>query len=116
MKYVSITKKNNFIYLSINEKFSLIGLDEFTVIGIIKKIDNCLVNKQNKNFSSSYIVDLFEILLAIFSFIQEDYLTLENYFRETFEYSLPIWVEAIIKLGNILSFLQGNSSLEKTQT
>ena len=111
MKYISITKRNKNCS-SINEKFSLIELDELTVIGIIKNIDNYIVNKQNKNFSSSYIVDLVEILLAILSFVKEDYLILENYFREIFDYTLPIWVEAIIKLGNILSFLQGNTLLE----
>ena len=96
--------------MSISEKFDLIGFDEVSFIGIIKNVDGCLKNKQTKNFSSSYIVDQVEIVLAILSFVQESYLTLELYLKEVFDYSLPLWVEAIIKLGNFLSFLQGNSS------
>ena len=112
IKFVGVEKSINKKEMTINEKFSLIGFDEISVIGIIKNIDNCLINKQHKNFSSSYIVDQVEILLAILSFIQESYLSLETYLREIFGYSLPLWIEAIIKLGNFLSFLQGNTTLE----
>ena len=112
IKFVGVEKSIDKKEMTINEKFSLIGFDEISVIGIIKNIDNCLINKQHKNFSSSYIVDQVEILLAILSFIQESYLSLETYLREIFGYSLPLWIEAIIKLGNFLSFLQGNTTLE----
>ncbi|MCQ2816677.1 MAG: HECT domain-containing protein, partial [archaeon] len=58
------------------------------------------------------IVGQVEILLGVLAYLRESYNNLENYFKEIFDFSLPLWIAAIIKIGNFLSYLQGNSTLE----
>jgi len=102
--------------LSLYEKMAIIGIDEFMLIELIKHIDRFNTNnnsdKKDKNFSSSYVVDGVEIILSILSAIKESYHNLDFYFRENFDYSLPIWIEAIIKLGQFLNLFQNVSQLE----
>ena len=99
--------------MSTSEKFNILGIDEFTMIQLIKNINECNLNSSSdKIFSSAYVVEGVEIILSILSIINESYISLENYFRDTFEYTLPLWIEAIIKLGQFLNFFQGTSVLE----
>jgi hypothetical protein len=116
IKYVSMLEHMSLVNtheMSIYEKFNIIGVDEMSVIQLIKNIDNCHSNEtKEKSFSSSYVVNGVEIILSILAGIKESYVTLEMYFKENFDYSLPLWIEAIIKLGQFLNFLQGSSSLE----
>lgn len=118
-KYIQELEKKkliNFENLSLYEKMGLIGIDEFTLIELIKHIDrfNTMISTESKdkNFSSSYVVDGVEIILSILSIIKESYQNLDFYFRESFDYSLPIWIEAIIKLGQFLNLFQNVSQLE----
>ncbi len=105
----------NFDSLSLYEKMNMIGIDEFFLIELIKHIDRFNNNSglaKDKNFSSSYVVDGVEIILSILSVIKESYHNLDFYMKENFDYSLPIWIEAIIKLGQFLNLFQNVSQLE----
>jgi hypothetical protein len=113
-KYLSLLgqqKKIKFNELSISQKFNLIGIDEYTLIQLITNI-NQFNNSADKSFSSAYVVEGVEILLSILGIIKESYNSLDQYLKDTFDYNLPIWIEAIIKLGQFLSFFQGTSNLE----
>lgn len=116
IKYVSMLEHMGLVNtheMSIYEKFNIIGVDEISVIQLIKNIDSCHSNEtKEKSFSSSYVVNGVEIILSILAGIKESYVTLEMYIKENFDYSLPLWIEAIIKLGQFLNFLQGSSTLE----
>ena len=101
----------DFKSLSINKKFELLGIDEIILITLINIINN--LYSPGESFSSAYIVDGVEVILAILSFIKEDFTFLDMYLRNNFDYSLPIWFEALIKLGQFLNYFQGNSCLEE---
>ena len=118
-KYLSLLehqKKIKLNELTINQKFNIIGIDEFTVTQLINNINTFnsgpMVSSGDKHFSSAYIVEGVEIILSILSVIKESFHSLDQYLKDTFDYSLPVWIEAIIKLGQFLNFFQGTSSLE----
>jgi hypothetical protein len=114
-KYISLLDNQKLIKLNeltISEKFGLIGIDEFSVTQLINNINSCNNSSGDKNFSSAYVVDGVEILLSILLVIKESFHTLDLYLKEMFDFSLPIWIEAIIKLGQFLGFFQGTSDLE----
>ena len=118
-KYIQELEKKELIIfdgLTLYEKMAIIGIDEFMLIELIKHIDRFNTNnntdKKDKNFSSSYVVDGVEIILSILSVIKESFHNLDIYFKENFDYSLPIWIEAIIKLGQFLNLFQNISQLE----
>jgi hypothetical protein len=124
-KYLSLLETQGIINLndfSISQKFNLLGIDEYNVTQLINNINTFNNSKNipsdtntygsNSNFSSAYIVEGVEIILSILSVIKESFHTLDRHLKDTFEYSLPVWIEAIIKLGQFLNFLQGNSPLD----
>jgi hypothetical protein len=113
-KYLSLLeqqKKIKFSEFTISQKFGIIGIDEYTLMQLISNINN-FNNSGDKSFSSGYVVEGVEILLSILGIIKESFNTLDHYLKDTFEYNLPVWIEAIIKLGQFLSFFQGTSNLE----
>lgn len=96
-----------------SQKFNTIGVDEFVVTQLINNINTFNSSMSaDKNFSCSYVVEGVEIILSILAIIKESYNSLDQYLKDTFEYSLPVWIEAIIKIGQFLNFFQTNSSLE----
>jgi len=105
-------KKVNFKQFSISKKFSILGIDEFTLMRLIDIISKFNEEQKDKNFSSAYIVEGVEIILSILAVIKEPFNILDKYLRETFNYILPVRIEAIIKLGQFLNFFQGTASLE----
>jgi len=105
-------KNINFKQFSVSKKFNILGIDEFALMKLIEIITNFDVDQKDKNFSSAYIVEGVEIILSILAVIKEPFNILDKYLRETFNYILPMRIEAIIKLGQFLNFFQGTASLE----
>jgi len=105
-------KKINFRQFSISKKFSILGIDEFALMRLIDIITLFNEEQKDMNFSSAYIVEGVEIILSILAVIKEPFNILDKYLRETFNYILPLRIEAIIKLGQFLNFFQGTASLE----
>jgi len=93
----------------IKDKLQYIGLTENNFINIINKINNTFNTHTENNsqikFSSAYLVEGVEIILSILTYINEPFNTLSNHFSINFKYDLPIWMEAIIKMGQLLNYL-----------
>ncbi len=120
-KYLSLLNSQKVLsmsMLSINERFNIIGIDEFMVTQLINNINTfnltqIQIDSQTvNNFSSAYIVEGVEVIISILSVIKSEYNELDFYLRETFNFSLPVWIEAVMKLGQFLNFFQGSSTLE----
>ena len=105
-------KKINFKEYTISKKFNMLGIDEFALMRLIDLITKFNEEQKDKNFSSAYVVEGVEIILSILAVIKEPFNILDKYLRETFDYTLPVRMEAIIKLGQFLNFFQGTATLE----
>lgn len=105
-------KKINFKSFSISKKFNILGIDEFALMRLIDLITKFDAEQKDKSFSSAFIVEGVEIILSILAVIKEPFNILDKYLSETFNYILPVRIEAIIKLGQFLNFFQGSASLE----
>ena len=109
-KYIQIHNPNEINSdKEIKDKLLYIGLTENNVINIINKINNTFStltqNNSEVKFSSAYLVEGVEIILSILSYINEPFNTLSNHFSINYKYDLPIWMEAIIKMGQLLNYL-----------
>lgn len=97
--------------LSTTSQIKELGLSCSKITDFISKLDEVYTktstdSNNNKTFTSSYIVEGVEILLTILSSLDTSFFTLQNYFQEVESYSLPIWIEGIVKLGHFLNYLQ----------
>ena len=114
-KFISLlSTESNFSKMKLKEKFAYLGIEEKNVISLINKIGTFSEQNTDKSFSSAYVVEGVEIILSILSVIGESYNALESYLKDNFNYNLPIWIEAIIKLGQLLNYMQGTSSLDES--
>ena len=114
-KFISLlSTESNFSKMKLKDKFAYLGIEEKNVISLINKIGTFSEQNTDKSFSSAYVVEGVEIILSILSVIGESYNALETYLKDNFNYNLPIWIEAIIKLGQLLNYMQGTSSLDES--
>ena len=109
-----LQKKGNVVFssMSLQEKFTYLGIPERSLIMMIQTINGFTVENKDKSLSSAYVVEGVEVLLSIFSVLDVTYVSLESYLKEHLQYELPLWIEAIIKLGQFLNYMQGNSQLD----
>lgn len=117
-KFIALLIKENelnYNKMQIGEKFEFLGIKEENLISLIQKV-NTFSSSQGEDdmkLSSAYVVEGVEIILSILSVIGESYSVLESYLKDKFKYELPIWIEAIIKLGQLLNYMQGTSMLDE---
>ena len=117
-KFIALLIKENelnYNKMQIGEKFEFLGIKEENLISLIQKV-NTFSSSQGEDdmkLSSAYVVEGVEIILSILSIIGESYSVLESYLKDKFKYELPIWIEAIIKLGQLLNYMQGTSMLDE---
>ena len=113
---------NNKKELSIEEKIDLISTDKGKdLVELIKKVEKTSENKQEKNekYYSSYVVEGVEIILAILSIIKGpniDINVISNFLKNKFNYNLPVFIETIYKLNQLIDFINESkeNKLEET--
>ena len=115
-KYKQFLKINdNTKELSIEEKIDLISTDKGKdLVELIKKVEKTSENQKEKNdpnnnkYYSSYVVEGVEIILAIFSIIKGpkiDIQVISNFLKNKFNYNLPVFIETIYKLNQLIDFI-----------
>ena len=112
-QYLKINDNNN--ELSIEEKIDLISTDKGKdLVELIKKVEKTSENKKEKNapnnnkYYSSYVVEGVEIILAILSIIKGpkiDIGVISNFLKSKFNYNLPVFIETIYKLNQLIDFI-----------
>ena len=108
--------------LTIEQKIDLISTDKGKdLVELIKKVEKTSENKQEKNekYYSSYVVEGVEIILAILSIIKGpkiDINVISNFLKNKFNYNLPVFIETIYKLNQLIDFINDSkeNKLEET--
>ena len=113
-QYLKINDSNK-KELSIEEKIDLISTDKGKdLVELIKKVEKTSENKIEKNeqnnnkYYSSYVVEGVEIILAILSIIKGpkiDIGVISNFLKTKFNYNLPVFIETIYKLNQLIDFI-----------